>query len=114
MNNYLLHYNASSNNFFLLLSVKLIEYIFSALSVSSYHCVRSLPRIKMSFFLLSIFIDELIFTLKIITFLTVPPLGCEKNPCVSKTIPHPKYLYLSISAFLVTLTAPNKQFSNVA
>ena len=36
-----------------------MEYIFSADSVSSNTCVEPLPRIKISFFLLSIFLDEL-------------------------------------------------------
>ena len=93
---------------FLLFSVKLIEYIFSALSACSDPCVRPLPRIKIFFFLLSIFVDELISTLKIIIFLPVPPLGCENNPCLSNPIPYPEYLYLSISAILVKLAAPNK------
>ena len=99
---------------FLLFSVKLIGYIFSALSVCSDRCVRPLPRIKISFFLLSIFVDELISTPNIITFLPVPPLGYEKNPCLSNSIPYPECLYLSISAILVKLVAPDKQFSSVA
>ena len=49
----------------------------------------------------------------IITFLPVPPLGCEKNPCLSNPIPYPEYLYLSVRSFLVILTAPTKQFSSV-
>ena len=57
--------------------------------------------------------DELISTPKIITFLPVPLLGCQKNRCLSNPIPYPEYVYLSISAFLVKLTAPNKQFSSV-
>ena len=66
----------------------------------------------MSFFLLSIFVDELISTPKIIIFLPVS-LSIEKDHCLSNPIPYPKYLYLSISVFLVNLTDPNKQFSNV-
>ena len=46
-------------------------------------------------------------------FLPIPPDGCEKDPFLSNPIPYPKYPYLSISAFLVNLTDPNKQFSNV-
>ena len=77
-------------------------------------CVGPLPRIKLSFFLLSIFVDELISTPKIITFLPVTPLGWEKKPCLSNLIPYPEYLYCSISAgCLVKLTALNKQFSSV-
>ena len=49
----------------------------------------------------------------IITFLPVTPLGCEKNPFLSNPIPYPEYLHLSISTFLVNVTAPNKQFSSV-
>ena len=75
--------------------------------------VQDLPRIKMPFFLLSTIVDELISIPKIITFLPVPPIGCEKNPFLSNAIPYPEYLYLSISAFLVKLTAPNKRFTRV-
>ena len=49
----------------------------------------------------------------IITFLPVPPLGCEKNPCLSNPIPYPEYLYLSVRSFSVNLTAPTKKFSSV-
>ena len=75
-------------------------------------CVGPLPRTKMCFFLLSIFIDELISTSKIITFLP-KSLPNEKDVSLSNPIPYPEYPYLSISAFLVNLTDPNKQFSNV-
>ena len=64
-------------------------------------------------FLLSIFVDELISTPKIITFLPNPVPGNEKLPFLSNPIPYPEYPYLSMSAFLVNLTAPNKQFSSV-
>ena len=73
---------------FFVFSVKLIECIFSALSICYNPCVGPLPRIKISFFLSSIFVEELISTPKIITFPSVPPLGCG-----------------------VMLTTPNKQFS---
>ena len=96
----------------LLFSVKLIEYIFSAASVSSNLCVGLLPRIEISFFLLSIFVDELISTPKIFILLPVSPIECEKNHFLSNPVPNPEYLYLSISAFSVKLTAPNKQFSS--
>ena len=92
--------------------VKLIEYIFSALSLSSNPCVGPLPRIKMSFFLLSIFVDQLISTPKIITFLPVS-LPIEKDVFLLNPTPYPEYPYLSISEFLVSLTEPNKQFSSV-
>ena len=44
-------------------------------SVCSNPCVGPLPKIKISFFLLSIYVDELISTQRIIIFLPVPPLG---------------------------------------
>ena len=50
---------------------------------------------------------------KIITSLPYPPLGCVKLPLESNPIPYPEYLYLSISAFFVNLTAPNGKFSKV-
>ena len=50
---------------------------------------------------------------KIITFLSYPPLGCEKLPLESNPIPYPEYLYLLILAFFVNLTAPNGQFCKV-
>ena len=98
---------------FLLFSLKFTEYIFSAESACSNPCVGILPRIKISFFLLWIFVDELISTPKIITFRPVPTLGRGKNPCLSNPIPYPKYLYWSISSVLVKLTAPNKPFYSV-
>ena len=52
-------------------------------------------------------------TPKIITFWPYPPPGSEKFPFLSNPIPYPKYPYLSMSAFLVKVTAPNEQFSNV-
>ena len=48
------------------------------------------------------------------TFLSVPPLGCEKIPFLSNPISYPEYLNLSISAFSVKLTAPNKKISSVS
>ena len=53
-------------------------------------------------------------TPKIITFLPNPVPGYEKLPCLSNPNPYVEYLYLSISAFLVRLTAPDKQFSSVS
>ena len=75
--------------------------------------VGPLPEIKISFFLLSIFIDEFISTPKIIMFLPNPVQGDENLPCLSNPIPYSEYLCLSISTFLVKVTAPNKQFSSV-
>ena len=82
---------------FLLFSVKLIEYIFSADSVCFNPCLQ---KIEISFFLLLIFVDELIST-------------CERKTLLSNPIPYPEYLNLSISAFLINTTALNKQFSSV-
>ena len=62
--------------------------------------------------MLSIFVDELISTPNIITFLPMS-LPNEKDVSLLNPMPYPKYPYLSISAFLVTLTDPNKQFSSV-
>ena len=66
----------------------------------------------MSFFLLSIFDDELISTPKIITFLTIS-LPIENEIFLSNPILYPEYPYLSISAFLVNSTDPKKQFSSI-
>ena len=69
---------------------------------------QPLPKIKIYFFLLSIFVDELISTLKLITFMPNLITGDEKLPCLSNPIRYPDYLYLSKSGFLAKLTAPNK------
>ena len=66
----------------------------------------------MYFFLLSIFVDQLISTPKLLTFLPIS-LPTEKDVFLSNPLPYPEYPYLSILAFLVNLTYPNKQFSNV-
>ena len=57
--------------------------------------------------------EELTSTPKIITFWPDPPLGNEKLDLLSNPIPYPEYSYLSISAFLVKVAAPNKQFFSV-
>ena len=101
----------AQTKFFVFFSVNLIEYIFSALSVCSKPCVRPFPRIEISLFLLSIFVDELISNPKIILFLPNPVTGNEKISCLSNPIPEPECTYLSISAFLVHLTTPSKQSS---
>ena len=85
MSDYLFYYSAGSNKMFFF-SVKLNEYYFSALSVCSNPCVGSFPRIKISFFLLSIFVNEVISTPNIITFLPTP-LPNEKLPCLLNPIP---------------------------
>ena len=52
--------------------VKLIGYLASVVNlVSSNHCAVSLPRIKISLFLLSICIDELLSGPKIMTFFPI-------------------------------------------
>ena len=75
-------------------------------------CVDNLPRTKMCFFLLSIFVDELISTPKIITFLP-KSLPNEKDVSLSNPMSYQEYPYLLISAGLVNLIYPNKQFSSV-
>ena len=53
---------------FFLVTVKLIEYVFSAVKVCSNPCVDPFPRTNMSFVLLSICAEELMSTQKINTF----------------------------------------------
>ena len=60
------------------------------------------------FFLLSIWEGELISTPTINTFGQNPVPGNEKLDLLSNPIPQPEYPYLSMSAFLVKVTAPNK------
>ena len=64
-------------------------------------------------FLLSVCAEKLISTSKINIFWPYPPPRNEKLPLLSNPIPQPEYPYLSMSAFLVKVTAPNKQFFNV-
>ena len=77
--------------------MKLIKYSFSAVNaVSSPLCTGPLPRIEMSFFLLSISTDELKSATDIITLLPNPlPLENKKLPLASNPIPQSEYLYLS-------------------
>ena len=94
--------------------LKLIEYTFSAVNECSPNpYVGPFPRIRISFPLLSIWIDEFISTPKIITFWSSPLSGNENLDVLSNAIPYPEYLYLLTSAFLVKVTAPNKQSSTV-
>ena len=76
---------------FLKCLVKLMEYNFSAANVCSNPCVGLLPRIKMSFFLLSINEDELISTPEIITFFPISS-PIEKNAFLSNPI-HTQNIY---------------------
>ena len=57
--------------------------------------------------------EELLKFAPIIIQFQPSPVPKLNSSCLSNPIPYPLYLYLSISAFLVKLTAPNKQFSNV-
>ena len=67
-----------------------------------------------SFFLLSTCADELIPAPNVMTFLPNPlPSDKEKVPLTSNPISKPEYSYLSGSAFLVYLTAPNKGLFSV-
>ena len=75
-----------------------------------YHQVGPSPRIEISFFLLSTCIEELISSPKIITLQPNATPENEIVPRPSNPVPYRKYLYLSISALLVNLSAPNKQF----
>ena len=50
---------------------------------------------------------------KTVTFLPYSVLGCKKLPLEPNPIQYPEYLYLSISAVFVNLTAPNRQFCKV-
>ena len=68
----------------------MIEYFFSAGSVvSSNPYVGPLPRINISFFLLSTYTEEFISTRKIITFLP-NPIAIEKVQGLSYSIPYPE------------------------
>ena len=75
-------------------------------------CTKSLRRTRTLFFLLLACEELLKSAPKIIQFLP-SPLPKLDSLCLSNPMPYPLYLHLSISAFLVKLTAPNKQFSNV-
>ena len=67
----------------------------------------------MYFFLLSMWVEKLISTPEINTFWPNSTPGNEKLDLLSNPTPEPEYPYLSISAFSVKVTAPNKQFFNV-
>ena len=81
--------------------------------VTSNPCAGPLPRIKISFLLLSIWADELISTPRMITFLSTLPSGKEYSPQESNLMPWPVYLYLSRCVFLVSFTDPNQQLHSV-
>ena len=71
--------------------MKLAEYAVSVvIVVSSNSSVKTLLRIKISFFLLSAWTEGLLSTPNIITFLPNPsPLGSEKAERESNLIPYP-------------------------
>ena len=76
-----------TQNFFFV-SVKLIEYIFSAVNECSPNpCVGPTPEINMLFPLLSICAEEFISAPKIITFWPNPQPGNEKLHFLSNPIP---------------------------
>ena len=50
---------------------------------------------------------------KIITLQPIPPVENERVSPLSNPIRYPQYLYLSISAFSVNLTALDKEISKV-
>ena len=56
--------------------------------------------------------EELISAPNLNTFWPNPPSGNEKLDLLSNPISKPEYPYLSIPAFSVKVTAPNKQFFN--
>ena len=66
----------------------------------------------MSFFIININRKTHIYS-KNYCFDHIHSPGNEKLPLLSNPIPYPEYPYLPISAFLVKVTAPNKQFFNV-
>ena len=67
---------------------------------------------NISFPVINLF-GELMSTPKYITFRPNQMAGNERLPFLLIPVPYPEYLYLSISAFLIKVTAPNKQFSSV-
>ena len=93
----------------------MIEYSTSLVNVlSSNPPVGPLLRIKISFFLLSACREELLSTPNVITFLPNLLLPDNKKAShASNPIPFQEQKYLSGSAFLVNLRAPNKEFNNV-
>ena len=72
------------------------------------------PRIKIFFILLLACAEEVISTPKLITFWPNPPLGCEKLPFESNTIPYLLSWHFSTWLLcLVIITSPNRQFSKL-
>ena len=90
-------------------SLKLIEYLASAVNLVSFNpYVKLLPRIKTSFFLVLPCTEELASTLNVITFLWNPlPTDNKKVPQPPNPLLYPKQGYLSGSIVLVNLSTPN-------
>ena len=82
--------------------------------IHSHLCVGPSPRTKISFFLLSTCIEKLLSPPKIKTILPQSGPGSEKSDQTKiKTLIKQESKPLSGSAFLVNLTAPNKQSCRV-
>ena len=93
---------------------KLIEYSALAVNVVPFNSrVGPLPKITISFLLLSICTNELISTKKK-TFLPQSKFGIEKSEREWNPIPFPEWEDLSVSAsFLAHLTLPNNHYFRV-
>ena len=79
--------------------------------VSSNPYIGPLPIIKIYFTLLSICTVELISALRRLTFFTMLPWGNEREFWTRiKSYVIAGNLYLTVSAFLVSFTSPNKPF----
>ena len=89
-------------------------YSLSAVNVLSGPYIGYLPRIKISFFLLSICTDELISAPNMMTLSPNPlPSDNRKLRINQNPMPLPKILYLSELLSVVNLTAPDHKFPNV-
>ena len=77
-----------------------------------YSLCETFKKNENSFLFLSRCTEELISTPKIIRFLP-NVLATGDVPRMSNPMPYQEYLYLSISASLTNLNAPNEEFSNV-
>ena len=90
-----------------------IDFIQFFLHKLLYHLflVQNLYQEQEYYFFLVLACEELLpkFAPKIIQFLPTP-LPKLNSPCLSNPIPYPLYLCLSISVFLVKLTAPTNNF----
>ena len=74
----------------------------------------AIAKVEISFFLLLLCSDKLLSTPKAITLLlNLLLFHNEKGEGVSDSITYPEQKYLSESAFLFNLTAPNKEFAKL-